>query len=176
MGVCAERYIIEQQAVVAACVKSHNEKPVAAVEKLIAANVCETVMDPFMGSGTTLLAAKLCGSGPSVSRLTRSIAKQRWRGWHNRCCPLPYNATVRRHERKTNDDRERFNECSPSRRCYAASRHRLLPDCRVVRLVCPAFGCVVDIVPANDGGVDTGGGSDRAGASYRISGAVRLAA
>jgi site-specific DNA-methyltransferase (adenine-specific) len=37
------------------------EKPVAAIEKLIVANVCETVLDPFMGSGTTLLAAKVCG-------------------------------------------------------------------------------------------------------------------
>lgn len=37
------------------------EKPVAAMERIISANVCDDVLDPFMGSGTTLLAAKLCG-------------------------------------------------------------------------------------------------------------------
>jgi len=34
------------------------EKPVALIGKLLDANVCETVFDPFMGSGTTLVAAK----------------------------------------------------------------------------------------------------------------------
>lgn len=33
------------------------EKPVALLKKIIACNVCETVLDPFMGSGTTLRAA-----------------------------------------------------------------------------------------------------------------------
>lgn len=37
------------------------EKPIALIEQLLAANVGETVLDPFMGSGTTLVAAKLCG-------------------------------------------------------------------------------------------------------------------
>ena len=37
------------------------EKPVSLIEQLIVANVGETIMDPFAGSGTTLLAAKLCG-------------------------------------------------------------------------------------------------------------------
>lgn len=34
------------------------EKPVELMRALIRANVCESVMDPFMGSGTTLRAAK----------------------------------------------------------------------------------------------------------------------
>ncbi|MBM3966611.1 MAG: site-specific DNA-methyltransferase [Planctomycetes bacterium] len=37
------------------------EKPVHLINQLIAANVAETILDPFAGSGTTLLAAKLCG-------------------------------------------------------------------------------------------------------------------
>lgn len=36
------------------------EKPVELIEQLIRANVCDTVLDPFMGSGTTLLAAMRC--------------------------------------------------------------------------------------------------------------------
>lgn len=37
------------------------EKPVSLIEQLIVANVGDTILDPFAGSGTTLLAAKLCG-------------------------------------------------------------------------------------------------------------------
>lgn len=37
------------------------QKPVGLISQLIAANVGDTVMDPFAGSGTTLLAAKLSG-------------------------------------------------------------------------------------------------------------------
>lgn len=37
------------------------QKPVALMEQLIVANEGETVLDPFMGSGTTLLAAQLSG-------------------------------------------------------------------------------------------------------------------
>ena len=37
------------------------EKPVSLIEQLIVANVGETILDPFAGSGTTLAAAKLCG-------------------------------------------------------------------------------------------------------------------
>lgn len=34
------------------------EKPIGLITRIIAANVCETILDPFMGSGTTLRAAK----------------------------------------------------------------------------------------------------------------------
>ena len=37
------------------------EKPVALISKILGCNVGETVLDPFMGSGTTLLAAKDLG-------------------------------------------------------------------------------------------------------------------
>lgn len=37
------------------------QKPVSLIEQLIVANRCESILDPFMGSGTTLLAAKLTG-------------------------------------------------------------------------------------------------------------------
>ena len=37
------------------------EKPIGLIGKLIAANVAETILDPFAGSGTTLVAAKLSG-------------------------------------------------------------------------------------------------------------------
>lgn len=37
------------------------EKPVELIKKILAANVGQTVLDPFMGSGTTLVAAKQLG-------------------------------------------------------------------------------------------------------------------
>jgi site-specific DNA-methyltransferase (adenine-specific) len=37
------------------------EKPVSLIEKLIVSNECSLILDPFMGSGSTLVAAKLCG-------------------------------------------------------------------------------------------------------------------
>lgn len=37
------------------------EKPVNLIEQIISCNVCDSVLDPYMGSGTTLVAAKLCG-------------------------------------------------------------------------------------------------------------------
>ena len=44
------------------CVKTKNElhpteKPIPLLTEIISSNVCETVLDPFMGSGTTLRAA-----------------------------------------------------------------------------------------------------------------------
>ena len=37
------------------------EKPESVIQQLLVANVCETILDPFMGSGTTLRAAKDLG-------------------------------------------------------------------------------------------------------------------
>jgi site-specific DNA-methyltransferase (adenine-specific) len=37
------------------------QKPVSLIEKIIAANRGEVVLDPYMGSGTTLVAARNCG-------------------------------------------------------------------------------------------------------------------
>ena len=37
------------------------EKPVGAIEPLIACHKAKTVLDPFCGTGPTLMAAKLCG-------------------------------------------------------------------------------------------------------------------
>jgi DNA modification methylase len=42
--------------------RSHpNEKPVSLISYLISKHTCETIIDPFMGSGTTLVAAKQLG-------------------------------------------------------------------------------------------------------------------
>ena len=37
------------------------EKPVGLIESIIEPNVCDSIFDPFAGSGSTLIAAKQCG-------------------------------------------------------------------------------------------------------------------
>lgn len=56
------------------------EKPVELIKQIIAANVGETILDPFMGSGTTLLAAKQLGrsaTGIEISEKYCEIARKR---------------------------------------------------------------------------------------------------
>jgi len=56
------------------------EKPVSVISQLISANVGETILDPFMGSGTTLVAAKLLGRkavGIEIEEKYCKIAKER---------------------------------------------------------------------------------------------------
>ena len=56
------------------------EKPVDVIMELIKANVGETVLDPFMGSGTTLLACKQLNRnyiGIEISEKYCEIAKRR---------------------------------------------------------------------------------------------------
>jgi len=57
------------------------QKPLALMETLIAANVGDTVLDPFMGSGTTLVAAKTCGrrsTGIDIDESNCEIAAKRF--------------------------------------------------------------------------------------------------
>lgn len=56
------------------------EKPQELLEHIILANVCDTILDPFMGSGTTLRAAKDLGRkaiGIEISREYCDIAIRR---------------------------------------------------------------------------------------------------
>lgn len=58
------------------------QKPVPLIRKIIAANVAQTILDPFMGSGTTLVAAKLEGRkavGIEISEKYCEIAVNRLR-------------------------------------------------------------------------------------------------
>ena len=58
------------------------EKPVALIGKLIACNVADTILDPFMGSGTTLRAAKDLGRkciGVEIEERYCAIAVERLR-------------------------------------------------------------------------------------------------
>lgn len=56
------------------------EKPVELIKKILAANVGDTILDPFMGSGTTLIAAKQLGrsaTGIEISPEYCEIARKR---------------------------------------------------------------------------------------------------
>lgn len=58
------------------------EKPVALINQLISANIGKLILDPFMGSGTTLVAAKLQGReaiGIEIDRDYCNIAVERLR-------------------------------------------------------------------------------------------------
>ena len=58
------------------------EKPVELLEKIIKANKGDTILDPFMGSGTTLVAAKMLNRnavGIEISEKYCEIARQRLR-------------------------------------------------------------------------------------------------
>lgn len=66
------------------------EKPVRVIEVIIKANVAKTILDPFMGSGTTLVAAKRLGRkaiGIEIEKKYCDIAIERLR--QN---PLPFEA------------------------------------------------------------------------------------
>ena len=56
------------------------EKPVDLIKQIIAANVGDTILDPFLGSGTTLVAAKQLNRnavGIEISAEYCAIAKSR---------------------------------------------------------------------------------------------------
>lgn len=59
------------------------EKPVDLLQKLIMANVCETILDPFCGSGSTLMAAKMLHKnyiGIEINEGYAKIARERLNG------------------------------------------------------------------------------------------------
>jgi len=58
------------------------QKPIKILKEIISANVCDTILDPFLGSGTTAVAAQALGRnfiGIEISEKYCEIAKQRLR-------------------------------------------------------------------------------------------------
>ncbi len=81
----AEHQFIKRIPDVIQCARTGNnfhptEKPLELMRKIIAANVGDTILDPFAGSGTTIVAAKelgRSGTGIEISPKYCEIARKR---------------------------------------------------------------------------------------------------